>query len=70
MRSTCVRLLSQLPAFAYLRLYGCLQIKALLGVEGKQIGTVTERVMNWQLAHPKGTKDECLAFLRKAKVGA
>jgi hypothetical protein len=33
--------------------------------KGPQLGKVTAAVMDWQLAHPQGSKEECLEALRQ-----
>jgi hypothetical protein len=32
---------------------------------GPEIGKLTGAVMDWQLAHPQGSKEECLAALKQ-----
>jgi tRNA nucleotidyltransferase (CCA-adding enzyme) len=39
---------------------------SLLGVKGRQVGEVMDRVSDWQLAHPAGTKEECIAWVTAA----
>lgn len=42
-----------------------LQVMALMGMEkgGPALGQLMERVVDWQLCHPKGTPEECKQFL-------
>ena len=39
---------------------------AVMGMQksGPQLGKVLAAAMDWQLAHPKGSKDECIAHLK------
>lgn len=41
-------------------------IRVTFGVakDGPWIGKVLEDVVEWQLAHPSGTKDDCLQWLK------
>lgn len=33
--------------------------------KGPQLGKLTAAVMDWQMAHPKGTKEECLEAMKQ-----
>ena len=37
---------------------------SLLGVKGRHVGEVMERVTDWQLAHPRASAEECRAWLQ------
>ena len=43
-----------------------LQLSEELNVpKGPQLGKMTAAVMDWQMAHPQGSKEECLEALRQ-----
>jgi hypothetical protein len=44
-----------------------LQVMTALGMvkAGPKLGQAIEAVMDWQLAHPRGSACECLAWLRQ-----
>jgi hypothetical protein len=33
--------------------------------KGPQLGKLTAAVMDWQMAHPTGTKDDCLEAMKQ-----
>jgi hypothetical protein len=56
---TCLH--AHLPAFLC-----CLQLIELLSVpKGPMLGALTAAVMDWQLAHPKGAKEECIEHIKQ-----
>lgn len=40
-------------------------IEELKVPKGPQLGQLTASVMDWQLAHPTGSKEECLAAIKQ-----
>jgi hypothetical protein len=43
-----------------------MQIMVLLGLKGgPAVGKMTERVVDWQLAHPGGSTEECKEWLQQ-----
>jgi hypothetical protein len=38
--------------------------------KGPQLGKMTAAVMDWQMAHPQGSKEECLEALRQQMAQA
>lgn len=40
-------------------------IEELKVPKGPQLGQLTTSVMDWQLAHPTGSKEECLAAIKQ-----
>jgi len=44
-------------------------IIAETGAQGKRVGALVNAVERWQLTHPAGDRDECLAWLRASHEG-
>ena len=40
-----------------------LQIKQASGAVGPKIGEITDKLVQWQLAHPDATEDEAMRWL-------
>lgn len=44
----------------------CLQLAEQLGVpKGPMMGQLTAAVLDWMMAHPSGSKEDCLAAMKQ-----
>ena len=44
-----------------------MQVMGMLGIQGKQVGSVVEQITDWQLANPSASAQECKDWLEASR---